>query len=87
MEKQSNNIRIHHARILSMTKDTSDGSSELPVIHGEIHICNDKITYVGDPRFAPSADWDREIDADGNIIMPGFKNAHTLSTCSLVSSR
>ena len=49
MEKQSNNIRIHHARILSMTKDTSDGSSELPVIHGEIHICNDKITYVEIP--------------------------------------
>ena len=86
MEKQSNNIRIHHARILSMTKDTSDGSSELPVIHGEIHICNDKITYVGDPRFAPSADWDREIDADGNIIMPGFKNAHTHSGMTFLRS-
>ena len=76
MEKQSNNIRIHHARILSMTKDTSDGSSELPVIHGEIHICNDKITYVGD----------REIDADGNIIMPGFKNAHTHSGMTFLRS-
>ena len=86
MEKQSNNIRIHHARILSMTKDTSDGSSDLPVIHGEIHICNDKITYVGDPRFAPSADWDREIDADGNIIMPGFKNAHTHSGMTFLRS-
>lgn len=86
MEKTSNKIRIHHARIISMQGKASDEAAALPVINGEIHICNDKITYVGASQSAPSAHWDREIDADGNIIMPGFKNAHTHSGMTFLRS-
>ena len=25
-----------------------------------------------------AGDWDREIDAKKNLLLPGFKNAHTL---------
>ena len=85
MKKQPYNIRIHHARILPMTKDTPDGSLDLPVINGEIHICDDRITYVGETKSAPSADWDLEI-ADDNIVMPGFKNAHTHSGMTFLRS-
>lgn len=86
MEKTSNKIRIHHARIISMQGKASHEAAALPVINGEIHICNDKITYVGASQSAPSAHWDREIDADGNIIMPGFKNAHTHSGMTFLRS-
>ena len=30
--------------------------------------------------------WDREIDAQGNVIMPGFKNAHTHSAMTFLRS-
>ena len=30
--------------------------------------------------------WDREIDCEGNLLMPGFKNAHTHSGMTLLRS-
>ena len=35
----------------------------------------DKITSVGQER--PQGTFDREIDGKGNVLMPGFVNAHT----------
>ena len=30
-------------------------------------------------RTAAEKEWDEQINAEGNLIMPGFKNAHTHS--------
>ena len=37
----------------------------------------DTIRYVGDGTDETPLAWDREIDAEGNLLIPGFKNAHT----------
>ncbi len=66
------NIRFYNARILTMEKNR-----ELFV--GELWVQNEKITYVGETKDASSVKWDKEIDARGNVLMPGFKNAHTHS--------
>lgn len=51
---------------------------------------NDRITYVGENpgREALSAEgpFDREIDAGGNLLMPGFKNAHAHSAMTFLRS-
>lgn len=75
------NIRIYNARILSMTAGTG-------IIEGELRICGERITYVGEAYHDDdkSVVWDREIDADGNIVMPGFKDAHTHSAMTFLRS-
>ena len=72
-------IRIYNARILTM----EEGSS---LFKGELHVKGNKISYVG-PEFTElKGEWDREIDANGNVIMPGFKNAHTHSGMTFLRS-
>lgn len=75
------NIRLYHARILTMEQGR-------PVFDGEIWIKNEKIVYVGEEKVLKSFEeekrelyihWDKEIDCEGNLLMPGFKNAHTHS--------
>lgn len=75
------NIRFYHGRILSM-----DGSME--VVEGEVWVEGNRISYVG-PGTGDMPDmpvWDREIDAGMNLIMPGFKNAHTHSAMTFLRS-
>lgn len=74
--------RIYNARILTMKKDQE-------IFRGEIWIKNDTIFEVKrDSSFTEKSGntvksgthvWDVEIDAEENLIMPGFKNAHTHS--------
>lgn len=74
------NIRFYHARILPL-----NGSTE--ILSGELWVEGNKITYIGPERedfSMPS--WDREIDANGNLLMPGFKNAHTHSAMTFLRS-
>ncbi|MBE5955591.1 MAG: amidohydrolase [Lachnospiraceae bacterium] len=78
------NIRIYNARILTMEEDR-------PVFLGELHVKGNRISYVGDNLDAESpilkdTIWAREINADGNVIMPGFKNAHTHSAMTFLRS-
>lgn len=63
-------IRFYNARILTMEK----GCNEL--MEGELWTEDDKISYLGE-SCSSDGDWDREIDCQNNILMPGFKNAHT----------
>lgn len=49
------------------------------LFEGELWVQNEKITYVGTGKDASKIKWNREIDAHGNVIMPGFKDAHTHS--------
>lgn len=77
------NIRFYHARIITM----ADG---MPAImeHGELHVNGNKITFVGETAL-PKRDnvsWDREIDCENNLLLPGFKDAHTHSPMTFLRS-
>lgn len=72
------NTRFYNAKILTM----ADGFN---VTEGELWVEDNKIAYVGAPK--PSdIKWSREIDVKGNLIMPGFKNAHTHSAMTFLRS-
>ena len=73
------NIRIYNARILTMEEGRD-------VFEGELHVEGNKIAYVGPGLSKTDKEWDREIDASGNVIMPGFKNAHTHSAMTFLRS-
>ena len=82
------NIRLYNARILTMEKDKD-------IFHGEIWIKNDKIAYIADDEEierewrgadVPRISWDYELDCEDNLLMPGFKNAHTHSGMTLLRS-
>ena len=74
-------IRIYNARILTMVEGQ-------PIFTGEIHVKGNKIVYVGPSLKATGQKnlADKEIDAKGNLIMPGFKNAHTHSAMTFLRS-
>ncbi len=84
------NYRFYNARILTMETDR--------LITGELWVQDGKILYVGDGSDADDVcaggqgaevgkgRWDREIDCEGNLLMPGFKNAHTHSGMTLLRS-
>lgn len=74
-------IRIYNAKILTMKKD------EKP-FDGEVWICEPQISYVGKmiPEKAAEQKWQRQINAKGNLILPGFKNAHTHSAMTFLRS-
>ena len=82
------NYRFYNAKILTM--ETMD------IIEGELWVQGDKILYVGQESDAAaicrslsieSILWDREIDCNGNLLMPGFKNAHTHSAMTFLRSK
>ncbi len=81
------NIRLYNARILTMENSN--------IIEGEIWVQDAKILYVGDGSHVEevyqelklgSIIWDREIDCEGNLLMPGFKDAHTHSGMTFLRS-
>lgn len=57
-----------------------------PIFFGNIVIEDKSIIYIGDDynKFAP---FDVEHDCLGNLLMPGFKNAHTHNAMTFVSSK
>ena len=82
------NIRLYNARILTMEEGKD-------IFLGEIWIQGEKIIYVGDGSETdsiyeqlgiPCIIWDKEIDCNQNLLMPGFKNAHTHSGMTLLRS-
>lgn len=73
------NIRFYNARIMPMTKDCE-------IIEGELWTKDNRILYVGPAREAEGIVWDKEIDCAGNVLMPGFKNAHTHSGMTAMRS-
>ena len=74
-------IRFYNCRILTM----EDGKD---IITGELHVKDGRISYVGtaDRVEEPETGWDREIDGQNNLLMPGFKNAHTHSAMTFLRS-
>lgn len=81
------NVRLYNARILTMEKNR-------PVFRGEVWVKNDKIAYVAEEKELqsnwdsdiPKITWDTEIDCRDNLLMPGFKNAHTHSAMTFLRS-
>ena len=65
-----------------------------PVFSGEVWIKNEKIACVAEQselerevgRDFPRIFWDLEIDCKGNLLMPGFKNAHAHSAMTFLRS-
>lgn len=81
------NIKLYNAKILTMKNKE--------IIQGEVWVQNERIIYVGDGSdtdivyqklHLQSIVWDREIDCMGNLLMPGFKDAHTHSAMTLLRS-
>ena len=57
------------------------------IFEGELHVKGNRITYVGPEESAPvEENWDREVDVDGDLILPGFKNAHTHTAMTFLRS-
>lgn len=86
-------IRFHNARILTMNAGEE-------IYLGELHVTDSRITYVGPsatttpaaplaavefPATAGAGDV-IDIDCHGNLLMPGFKNAHAHSGMSMLRS-
>ena len=78
------NIRFKNAKILT-TKD----DHTFDIIDGELWVVGDEIAYVGDgsrvPAESPIA-WDETRDCEGNLLMPGFKDAHTHTAMTFLRS-
>ncbi len=82
------NIRFYNALVLTMEEDR-------PIFKGEVWVKDEKILYVGtgmdeDKLLGCWKEaciiWDEEVDCQGNLLMPGFKNAHTHSGMTLLRS-
>lgn len=86
------NLRFYHAYILTMEEN------EAPSGERELWIRDDCIVYIGQPadqyeressmrrcEILPRG-FDREIDCAGDVLMPGFQNAHAHSGMTLLRS-
>ena len=82
------NIRLYNAKILTMEKDR-------PIFNGEIWVRNEKIAYIADEaelekdwktKDFPRIAWNMQIDCKGNLLMPGFKDAHSHSAMTFLRS-
>ena len=56
------------------------------IIEGDVVIKNNRIVYIGKESDA-YAPFDLVRDCQGNVIMPGFKNAHTHSAMTFLRSK
>lgn len=72
-------LRFYNAKILTMQDEK--------IIEGELHTDGARISYIGSEKPEGSGDeFDREIDLCGNLIIPGFKDAHTHSAMTFLRS-
>lgn len=69
-------LRFYNAKILTMENEN--------IIEGELCTDGGKITYVGAEQ--TSGGYDREINLGGDLIIPGFKDAHTHSAMTFLRS-
>lgn len=79
------NLRFYNARILTMEEEKGKDCDLREIFFGEVHVKDSKISYVG-KETNTALKFDREIDCKGNLLMPGFKNAHTHSGMTAMRS-
>ena len=72
------NIRFYNAKILTLT-----ALETFQVVEGELWVKGNTICYIGNGsnmaetmKKEEISVWEREIDVKGNLLLPGFKNAH-----------
>ncbi len=70
-------ILFKNARILTMKDDK--------IIEGCLVVTDNRISYVGTKL--QTGFFDQVIDCDGNLLLPGFKNAHTHSAMTFLRSK
>lgn len=70
--------RFFNARILPLDQAT-------PLLAGELITDGDAISYLGTDG-SDRGPFNREIDCRGNLLVPGFKNAHTHSGMTFLRS-
>lgn len=92
------NIRFYNARILTMEENPcpiQGGMDIRDIFMGEVWVQNETIIYVGDGSELDAFYnrtgrqhilWNQEIDCEGNVLMPGFKNAHSHSAMTFLRS-
>ena len=71
-------IRYYNAKIMTMADEACS------ISEGELHTENDRIVYVGEA--VEGGTFDKEINVNGNLLMPGFKNAHTHTAMTFLRS-
>lgn len=71
-------IRFYNGRLCTMERGVE-------VTGDELWTDGDRVAYVGPPKKSDQP-FDREIDLGGNLVMPGFKNAHTHSAMTFLRS-
>ncbi|MCR5054517.1 MAG: amidohydrolase [Lachnospiraceae bacterium] len=82
------NIRFYNARILKTNDDHS-----FDIVEGELWVKGNEIVYIGDGSDAGNVVkgsdvivWDKTVDAKRNLLLPGFKNAHTHTAMTFLRS-
>lgn len=68
---------LKNAKILSMKDDQ--------IRDGHIVVSDNRISYIG--KDLPLGNFDCVIDCESNLLMPGFKNAHTHSAMTFLRSK
>ena len=59
-------------------------NNDIVISDDEVHVSGDRIEYVGPAR--AGVRYEREIDLNGDLLIPGFKNAHTHSPMTMLRS-
>ena len=81
------NIRFYNAKILKNGKE-----HDFEIVEGQLWVVGSEIVYIGDGSHTDCfmngnpIIWEREIDVKGNLLMPGFKNAHTHTAMTFLRS-
>ncbi len=69
---------LKNAKILKMIDEN--------IIEGHIVVTDNRISEIG-PQVDINAKYDKVIDCEGNLLMPGFKDAHTHSAMTFLRSK
>ncbi len=83
------NIRFYNARIMVL----GEGHQFEVLENSQLWVQGKRIVYIGDGSNIEQVNggmpihWDREMDVKGNLIIPGFKNAHTHSAMTFIRSK
>lgn len=73
-------IRLFNGKVLAL-------ANGFEVVCGEVWVEGERIVYCGSSEGVTEApEFDREIDLRGNLVLPGFKNAHTHSAMTFLRS-
>lgn len=82
------NTRFYNAKILKLAEN-----HKFEIIEGELWVKGNTICYIGNGTDVSDVCkeneviiWDREIDVAGNLLMPGFKDAHTHTAMTFLRS-